>query len=427
MQKEIFSVIGLGYVGLPVAVAFGEKYEVIGFDINDRRVSELKDGLDRTGEVTTEELTASKLFFTTKQEDLKKATFHIVAVPTPVDEHNKPDLSPVLRASETVGRVLKKGDIVVYESTVYPGVCEEECLPILETLSGLKSGVDFKIGYSPERISPGDKEHSFKKIKKIVSAQDVESLDRVANAYGSVVTAGVYRASSIKVAEAAKVIENTQRDLNIALVNELSLIFDKMGIDTNEVIDAASTKWNFMKFRPGLVGGHCIGVDPYYLTFKAQALGYHPQVILSGRRINDSMGKYVAEKCIKELIHAGHPVKGAVVTIMGVTFKEDCPDPRNSKVKDIIKELKEYGVEIQAHDPIVEALDAENQLGIEIKPLEALKKAHALIFAVKHRPFISMTDEDLRNLTIPGAAFIDVKSIFNKSQIEKLKMSYWAL
>lgn len=427
MAQEVFSVIGLGYVGLPVAVAFAEKHSVVGFDINKKRIEELREGIDRTEEVESSKLNLKNLLYTSSIEDLKKATFHIVAVPTPVDEHNKPDLTPMLKASESVGAALKKGDIVVFESTVYPGVCEEECMPILERVSGLKGGMDFKIGYSPERINPGDKEHTFTKILKIVSAQDAESLERVAHAYGSVVTAGVYKASSIKVAEAAKVIENTQRDLNIALVNELSIIFDKMGICTNEVIEAAGTKWNFQKFRPGLVGGHCIGVDPYYLTFKAQALGYHPQVILSGRRINDGMGKYIAEKCVKELIHAGHAVRGCVVTVMGLTFKENCPDLRNSKVKDIIAELKEYGVEVQAYDPVANMDEVEHEMGIQGVPFEKLKKAHALVLAVKHNQFSDIKLSGLRELTVENAVLIDVKSVFSAKEANSLGMRYWSL
>jgi UDP-N-acetyl-D-galactosamine dehydrogenase len=427
MAQEVYSVIGLGYVGLPVAVAFGIKHKVIGFDINQKRIAELKQGFDRTEEVSNEDLKKTNIIYTHDVQDLKQATFHIVAVPTPVDEHNNPDLTPMLKAAETVGAVLKKGDVVVFESTVYPGVCEEECMPILEKKSGLKGGVDFKIGYSPERINPGDKEHTFTTILKIVSAQDAESLERVAAAYGSVVTAGVYKASSIKVAEAAKVIENTQRDLNIALVNELSIIFDKMGINTNEVIDAAGTKWNFQKFRPGLVGGHCIGVDPYYLTFKAQALGYHPQVILSGRRINDGMGKYIAEKCIKELIHAGHAVKNCVVTVMGLTFKENCPDLRNSKVKDIIAELKEYGVQIQAYDPVANLDEVEHEMGIQGTDFKNLKKAHAIVLAVKHQEFSDIKLSGLKELTVPNAALIDVKSMFTRNETENMGMRYWSL
>lgn len=427
MENTVISVIGLGYVGLPVAVAFGMKHPVIGFDINLKRINELKIGIDRTEEISSSELKSANIEFTSSISDLKKASFHIIAVPTPVDEHKKPDLTPMLKASESVGSVLKKGDIVVFESTVYPGVCEEECLPILEKKSGLKGGVDFKIGYSPERINPGDKEHTFTKILKIVSGQDAESLEKIAAMYSSVVTAGVYRASSIKVAEAAKVIENTQRDLNIALVNELAIIFHKMGIDTNEVLDAAGTKWNFNKFRPGLVGGHCIGVDPYYLTFKAESLGYHPEVILSGRRINDGMGKYIAERCIKELIHAGHAIKGCTVSVMGLTFKENCPDLRNSKVKDIICELKEYGIEIQAHDPAADLSEVGHEFSVRPYSYDQLAPANAVIFSVKHRQFSELSKENIAKLLKPNGVVIDVKGVLNSKDIESLGFKYWRL
>src|SRR3990172_7143903 len=325
-KNRIVSVVGLGYVGLPVAVAFGKIRKTVGFDINAKRIEELKAGHDRTGEASLDDLKAADILFTDKIEELRLADFHIVAVPTPVDDANRPDLTPMLMASETVGNALKKGDIVVYESTVYPGVTEDECVPVLEKISGLKCGSDFKVGYSPERINPGDKEHTFTKIKKVVSGQDAETLDIVASVYGAVVIAGVHRASSIKVAEAAKVIENTQRDLNIALMNELAIIFDKLAIDTNDVLEAAGSKWNFLRFRPGLVGGHCIGVDPYYLTHKAERVGYIPQVILAGRRINDAMGKYVAEQTVKQMIQAGRSVNGGKVLVLGLTFKENCPD-----------------------------------------------------------------------------------------------------
>jgi UDP-N-acetyl-D-glucosamine/UDP-N-acetyl-D-galactosamine dehydrogenase len=421
------SILGLGYVGLPVAVAMAKKFKVIGFDINQKRIDELKAGIDLTKEVSPEELKATKIQFSSNKNDLKAADFHIVAVPTPVDDHRKPDLTPMLKASETLGSVLKKGDIVVYESTVYPGVCEEECLPILEKLSGLKGGVDFKIGYSPERINPGDHVHRFTTIQKIVSAQDAESLEIVAQVYGSVVEAGVYKVSSIKVAEAAKVIENTQRDLNIALVNELSVIFDKMKIDTQEVIEAAGTKWNFIKFKPGLVGGHCIGVDPYYLTFKAESLGYHPQVILSGRRINDSMGKYVAEKTVKELIHAGHAIKGCDILILGLTFKENCPDLRNSKVKDIYSELKEYGANVQVYDPLVSPDDVKKEYALKMTSAENLKKFHAVILAVSHQEFMNWGVEKIISLTHPQGVITDIKGILSKSIIEKSHLRYWRL
>lgn len=430
MTGVVISVIGLGYVGLPVAVAFGKKHRVVGFDVNHQRIDELKANHDRTGEISAFDLgefnTAPNMF-TSSKDHLKEANFHIVAVPTPVNRHNKPDLTPMFRASEIIGSILKKGDIVVYESTVYPGVCEDECMPILESISGLKGGVDFKIGYSPERINPGDKEHTFTKILKIVSAQDAQSLDVVADVYSSVVTAGVYKASSIRVAEAAKVIENTQRDLNIALMNELSMIFNKMGIDTNEVINAAGTKWNFLKFRPGLVGGHCIGVDPYYLTYKAESLGYHPQVILAGRKINDGMGKYVAEKCIKELILAGHTIKGCIVTVLGLTFKENCPDLRNSKVKDIIDELKEYGVDIQAYDPLANVDEVEKFMGVKGITLKEMKKAHAIILAVVHTEFTKFTVGNFKELSVDNPVFIDVKSHFNPDKIRSAGINYWSL
>lgn len=424
---DVISVTGLGYVGLPVAVAMASKFKVVGFDVHKKRIEELQNGHDRTKEVSSEELKAASITFTSEKENLRVANFHIVAVPTPVDEHKIPDLTPMLKASETIGSILKKGDIVVFESTVYPGVCEDECLPILEKFSSLKGGVDFKIGYSPERINPGDHQHRFANIKKIVSAQDHESLEKVASVYGSVVTAGVHKVSSIKVAEAAKVIENTQRDLNIALVNELSLIFEKLKIDTLEVIEAAATKWNFIKFKPGLVGGHCIGVDPYYLTFKAQALGYHPQVILSGRRINDYMGKYVAEKTIKELIHAGHLVKGANVLILGLSFKENCPDLRNSKVYDIFLELKEFGVNVSLFDPMIDKSEAHE--AYQIEPLNQLSnnKFKAVILAVSHQCFLDWGAEKISDLCEKNGVFIDVKGVFQKQLFEKKSLTYWRL
>lgn len=421
------SVIGLGYVGLPVAIAFGLRGKVIGFDINEKRIDELKKGFDRTREVTEEELNKADITFTSSLDELAHADFHIVAVPTPVDSSKRPNLTPMIKASETVGKVLKKGDIVVFESTVYPGACEEDCIPVLEKFSNLKAGVDFKIGYSPERINPGDKEHTFTKITKIVSAQDEQSLEIVANVYSSVVEAGVYRASSIKVAEAAKVIENTQRDVNIALVNELAYIFDRMGIDTNEVIDAAGTKWNFLKFRPGLVGGHCIGVDPYYLTHKAEQLGYHPHVILSGRKINDGVGKFVAERCIKEMIHAGKVVKGSPVTIMGLTFKENCPDLRNSKVVDIFNELNEYKIDIQLCDPMVEEDEVEEIYGKNITEMSNLKSSDAIIFAVAHTQFKELNIEGLKKILNPGGVVVDVKGIFNPKDFINSGFKYWRL
>ena len=372
MNRKI-SVIGLGYVGLPVAVAFGKKNRTIGFDVNAERIRELQEGHDRTGEVSSEELAKTDLAFTNSIDELRKADFHIIAVPTPVDDAKRPDLSILLKASETVAKALKKGDIVVYESTVYPGATEEDCVPVLERVSGLTFGSDFTVGYSPERINPGDKEHTFTKIMKVVSGSDSATLEIVASVYESVVTAGVHRAASIKVAEAAKVIENTQRDLNIALMNELALIFDRLGIDTLDVLEAAGTKWNFLPFRPGLVGGHCIGVDPYYLTHKAEKIGYIPQVILAGRRINDDVGKFIAQRTIREMIHAGQNILGATVTVLGLTFKENCPDIRNSKVIDIIRELQDYGINVQVHDPLADPLEVEHEYGLKMVPFEELQ------------------------------------------------------
>jgi len=389
MHGRTVAVVGLGYVGLPVAVAFGRTARSIGFDINAARIAELVAGHDSTLEVSDDELAASDILFTSNAEDLRRADFHIVAVPTPIDEAKRPDLTPVLRASETLGRHIKRGDIVVYESTVYPGATEEDCVPILEKLSGLECGKDFFVGYSPERINPGDKEHTFTKITKVVSGQTPEVLDIVAAVYGSVVTAGVHRAPTIKVAEAAKVIENTQRDLNIALMNELALIFDRMGIDTRDVLAAAGTKWNFLKFEPGLVGGHCIGVDPYYLTHKAAILGYTPQVILSGRSINDDMGRYVAQQAIRALIDQGGVVKGSVVTVLGFTFKEDVPDLRNTRVIDIVRELETYGVQVQIHDPYANAHEAAEEYGVVLSPIEGLAAAAVVIFAVPHREYLA--------------------------------------
>ena len=421
------SVVGLGYVGLPVAVAFGRRGRTVGFDINAKRIEELLAGLDRTGEVTAAELAATDILFTAAIEELALADFHIVAVPTPVDEANQPDLTPVLRASETVARALKKGDIVVYESTVYPGVTEEECVPVLERISGLKCGEDFSVGYSPERINPGDREHTFTKITKVVSGLDAATLDIVARVYSSVVTAGVHRAASIKVAEAAKVIENTQRDLNIALMNELALIFDCMGIDTNDVLAAAGTKWNFLKFSPGLVGGHCIGVDPYYLTHKAEKLGYIPQIILSGRRINDGMGRFVAQRTVKEMIRAGHNVFDSTVTVLGLTFKEDCPDLRNSKVIDIIRELQDYGVNVQVHDPLADSGEAQHEYGIKLTPLEGLQPAAAVVVAVAHRVYRAFSVAQLKAFMDENPVLTDVKCIYPQDEVTQAGIRLWRL
>ncbi len=421
------AVIGLGYVGLPVAVAFGKVDRVIGFDINQQRIARLKAGEDITGEVSAEELAETRIDYSADPADLKRADFFIVAVPTPVDDAKIPDLSPVIKASITVGRALKKGDIVVYESTVYPGATEEDCVPVLERESGLICGVDFTVGYSPERINPGDKEHTFTKIRKVVSGQDAATLDVVADVYGSVVTAGVYRASSIKVAEAAKVIENTQRDLNIALVNELSIIFHRMGIDTVDVLEAAGTKWNFLPFRPGLVGGHCIGVDPYYLTHKSQRLGYFPQVILAGRRINDSMGEFVAGEAVKEMLKAGRPIKGARVAVLGLTFKENCPDLRNSRVIDIITELRTYGIEPLVHDAIADAEEAKHEYGVDLVSFEQLNQLDHLIIAVAHKQYRALTPAQIKAMLVPGARISDIKATLDRQAFAAEGLHIWRL
>ena len=426
-NKRFVSVIGLGYVGLPVAVAFGRTQKTIGFDINSVRIEELKSGFDRTGEVEAEELKAADILYTDSIEDLKKADFHIVAVPTPLDDARQPDLTPMLKASETVGRALKIGDIVVYESTVYPGVTEEECVPVLERVSGLKCGEDFKVGYSPERINPGDKEHTFTKITKVVSGQDSGTLEIVAGTYESVVIAGIYRASSIKVAEAAKVIENTQRDLNIALMNELAVIFDRLDIDTTEVLKAAGTKWNFLNFRPGLVGGHCIGVDPYYLTHRAEKAGYIPQVILAGRRINDDMGRFIAQRAVKEMIHGGHNVLGSRVTVLGLTFKENCPDLRNSKVIDIIRELEDYGIKVQVSDPLADVEEAKKEYGVDLVPFDSLVPAAAVVVAVAHSAYKGLSSQQLAALMDKNPVLIDVKGVFDADKIKSSGMRVWKL
>ena len=421
------SVVGLGYVGLPVAVAFGRQEQTIGFDINVARVAELKGGHDSTMEVEDVDLRATNILFTSDPAALKQADFHIVAVPTPIDNAKRPDMTPVLKASETIGKQLKKGDIVVYESTVYPGATEEDCVPVLERCSGLKCGVDFFVGYSPERINPGDKEHTFTKITKVVSGQTPEVLDIVAKVYESVVVAGVHRAPTIKVAESAKVIENTQRDLNIALMNELALIFQRMGIDTRDVLAAAGTKWNFLKFDPGLVGGHCIGVDPYYLTHKAQIVGYIPEVILAGRSINDNMGRYVAGQAIKLMIQSGLPVKGGIVTVLGLTFKEDVPDLRNTRVTDIINELKDYGVEVQVTDPCAHAAEAHEEYGIELIPTDKLKPAHAVVLAVPHRQYLEAGwGSIVKQLKEGAGVVIDVKAKLDRA-LKPANIIHWRL
>ncbi len=427
-QVRSIAVVGLGYVGLPIAVAFGKQGPVVGFDINKTKIAELRCGVDRTGEVSTADLKASQVQYTWEPAELKAADFIIVAVPTPINEALQPDFTALQKSSELIGSNLAPGTIVVYESTVYPGATEEVCLPILEKMSGMKAGVDFKIGYSPERINPGDKEHTLERIIKVVSAQDAESLEIVAKTYETVVKAGIHRASSIKVAEAAKVIENTQRDLNIALMNELALIFHRLGIDTKSVLEAAGTKWNFLRFSPGLVGGHCIGVDPYYLTAKAESVGYHPQVILSGRRINNGMGKFVAEQTMKLLSQLPRPVNELKVAVLGLTFKENVPDLRNSKVPDIINELREYGVQVVVHDPIAESEEAVHEYGIKLADLKQIKDVDGVIVAVAHRSFLEMgLDELLKPLRdLKSGVLIDVKSIFDPSKVPS-SIKYWRL
>jgi UDP-N-acetyl-D-galactosamine dehydrogenase len=423
-------VIGLGYVGLPLAAAFGRKAKVIGFDISRRKVEQLVGGHDETGELSAEDLAGTRIEYTTDPARLRDVSFFIVTVPTPIDDHNKPDLSPMISASRTIGRHLSRGSIIVYESTVYPGVTEDICVPVLEQESGLKCGVDFKVGYSPERINPGDKVHTVDKIVKVVSGQDVETLETVAQVYELVVTAGVHRAPSIKVAEAAKVIENTQRDLNIALMNELAIIFGKLGISTRAVLEAAGTKWNFLKFTPGLVGGHCIGVDPYYLTYKAEELGYNPQVILAGRHINDSMGKYVAETTVKKLIQADKAVKGSRVLVLGLTFKENVPDIRNSKVIDIVRELREYGIEVLVHDPVASVEESRAEYGVELCALKQVGAVDAVIVAVAHQQFQTLGAAGLKALCCNGnglGVVIDVKEIFSRAEVEAKGLSYWSL
>ena len=426
-MSERVAVIGLGYVGLPVAPGFAKKFPgTVGFDINAAKVNALRSGHDITGEVAPEVLKATSLKMTADPADLKEATFFVVAVPTPVDRNNRPDLTPVVKASETVGRALKKGDVVVYESTVYPGVTEEICGPILETVSGLKRA-DFRLGYSPERINPGDTLHTLEKITKVVSGEDAATLDRVAATYGAIIEAGVFRAASVKVAEAAKVIENTQRDLNIALMNELALIFDRMGIRTRDVLAAAGTKWNFLRFSPGLVGGHCIGVDPYYLTTKAEELGYQPQVILAGRRINNEMGPFVAQKTIKMLIHADLPVKGAKVGVLGLTFKENVADIRNSKVPDILNELRAFGIEPKLHDPFAEPGETRREYGLSLSRLEELEDLDALILAVSHKQYLDLGADALARRVNPGGVLIDVKSALDPKALPPGRVSYWCL
>ena len=427
-KEEKLSLIGLGYVGMPIAVAFARKLDVIGFDLNSQKIDLYKKGIDPTHEVGDEVISKSTVEFTDDASKLREAKFHIVAVPTPVNDDHTPDLTPVEGASTILGRNLTKGSVVVFESTVYPGVTEDVCVPILERESGLKCGTDFKIGYSPERINPGDKVHRLETITKIVSGMDEETLDCVAKVYELVVEAGVYRAESIKVAEAAKVIENSQRDINIAFMNELSIIFNKMGIDTKAVLEAAGTKWNFLKFYPGLVGGHCIGVDPYYLTYKAEMLGYHSQVILAGRRINDDMGKYVAENCVKKLIAADKAVKGAKVAILGFTFKENCPDTRNTKVIDIVNELKEYGIEPIIADPQADAEEAKRLYGFEFVDVNEIRDMDAVVLAVAHKEFKEYSSANIEKMYGEGnRVLIDIKGILDRKEFSDRGISYWRL
>lgn len=451
-REEKISLVGLGYVGMPIAVAFAKKVDVIGFDVNSEKISLYKNGIDPTKEVGNEVIKNTTVEFTSDEAKLREAKFHIVAVPTPVKEDRTPDLTPVEAASKTLGRNLTKGSIVVFESTVYPGVTEDICVPILEKESGLKCGVDFKVGYSPERINPGDQEHRLETIIKVVSGMDNETLDIVAKVYELVVDAGVYKAESIKVAEAAKVIENSQRDINIAFMNELSIIFNKMGIDTKAVLEAAGTKWNFLKFSPGLVGGHCIGVDPYYLTYKAEQMGYYSQIILSGRKINDDMGKYVAESTVKKMIKANKQINGAKVAIFGITFKENCPDVRNTKVVDVIKELEEYGIEVKVVDPVADKEDLWREYRINPCGIEEVKDIDAVIFAVPHEEFKAIQLEDVKgmfgktdnifseamkevaatsefelNAERNNCVLMDIKGLYNRKEAEQMGFLYWRL
>jgi UDP-N-acetyl-D-galactosamine dehydrogenase len=446
-RKEKISVVGLGYVGLPLAIAFAKVADVVGFDISEQKVMQYRRGIDVTNEVGDHAVQETTAFLTWEEKYLRDCRFHVVAVPTPLKEDKTPDLRPVISASRTVGRNLTPGSIVVYESTVYPGVTEDVCLPILEEESGLTCGIDFKIGYSPERINPGDKVHRLETIVKVVSGMDEESLDIIAKVYELVVEAGVYRAESIRVAEAAKVIENAQRDINIAFMNELSILFNKLGIDTRSVLEAAKTKWNFLDFTPGLVGGHCIGVDPYYLTYKAEQIGYHSQIILAGRKINDSMGKYVAEHVVKNMIKADKPVKGSTVAVFGITFKENCPDVRNTKVVDVIQELEEYGVNVKVVDPVADAEDLLRTYGITLCKQEDIKDVDAVVFAVAHDAFKEINLSEVKKLynnarnAVYGSeaaatseearvykdVLIDVKGIFDRKKAEELNFLYWRL
>lgn len=428
LSEKTICVVGLGYVGLPLAVAFSKKYNVIGYDINKEKVELYKNGVDVTNEVGNEAIKNTDMYFTSDEEQIKKGDIVIIAVPTPVDKHKKPDLTPVEKSSETVGKNLKEGAIVIYESTVYPGLTEEFCVPILEKNSNLKCGKDFKIAYSPERINPGDKVHRFETITKIVSGMDEETLNIVADLYNSVLKNGVYRASSIKVAEAAKVIENSQRDINIAFVNELAIIFNRLGIDTNEVLDAAGSKWNFLNFRPGLVGGHCIGVDPFYLTYKSEEMGHLSELILASRRVNDGMGKFIADNVVKELIKSGKIVKNSKVLILGLTFKENVPDLRNSKVMDIIKELEEFEIKVYARDPYANLEEIKREYNIDIDTNETNEKVDAIIFAVAHDEYKNFTIEKIKDMLKDDSNIVfDIKQIMNKSEMIKAGINLWRL
>ena len=425
---SVVAVVGLGYVGLPLAMEFGKKRKTIGYDLSSSKVESYKQFIDPTGEVSSDDLKAAEqLHVTTDPAELSQADYIVVAVPTPVDAAHQPDFRPLIGASETVGKHMKRGAIVIYESTVYPGATEEVCIPVLEKHSGMKWKNDFHVGFSPERINPGDKQHTLTKILKVVAGDDEDTLEKIAALYESIITAGVHRASSIKVAEAAKVIENTQRDLNIALMNELAIIFDKLDIDTLEVLQAAGTKWNFLPFRPGLVGGHCIGVDPYYLTHKAEMVGYIPQVILAGRRINDSMAKFVAEQTIKHIIKADINVRSARVNVLGLAFKENCPDLRNSKVADLINELESYGIEIHVHDPVASPEEARHEYGVELESWEDLPRADAMIVAVAHRQFTDMPLTQFQTKITDKGCFIDVKSQFDSAVLREAGLNVWRL
>jgi len=428
MENKIVAVVGLGYVGLPLALAFGRMMPTIGFEISQEKIDAYREGYDPTGEMDPDMFVrANQLRYTMDAADISKANFVVVAVPTPVDDAHQPDLTPVVKATETVGKNLKQGAIVIFESTVYPGVTEDVCVSILERESGLKCGEGFKVGYSPERVNPGDKVHTLEKIVKVVSGQDEDTLEKVAKLYEQVIEAGVFRAASIKVAEAAKVIENTQRDLNIALMNELAVIFDKMDIDTIDVLEAAGSKWNFLPFRPGLVGGHCIGVDPYYLTYKAQLLGYHPEVILAGRRINDGMGKFIAEQTVKQMIASGSSIKGSKVLLLGLTFKENCEDLRNSRVIDVIQELEAYGVDVLVYDPVAKKDEAKEEYDVDLLDIDQVGGVDAIVAAVSHKAFIEADVTTWANLVEGKVPFMDVKSAFDQQALTDVGFKVWRL